>query len=298
MLDIYSSSSKQETPYNPSFPRRARELGGTWDAGRQVWWFELTKEEQVAALCDEIYGPPGFKESATPHYHGHRQRLRERVLEAGPDTLPDYELLEGLLFTHDTRRDTKPLAKDLIERFGGFAAVFEASREDLVDAGVSHAGAACLRMVREASVRLAKSELGSAPLLGSWDKLIDYCSVRIANRKIEEFHVLFLDRQNALLKDERLGKGTVNHTPVYIREVIKRALELAASAMILVHNHPSGDPTPSREDIAVTFQLVAAAKTVNIAVHDHIIIGRGMHVSFRDLGFHRRRKSDPCCRGC
>ena len=222
---------------------------------------------------------------AGPHYHGHRRRLRERVIEAGADALPDYELLEALLFAHDPRRDTKPLAKALIEKFGGFPEVLEADAGTLFDAGVSLAGAAALKLTREAAIRLARAQLRSGPVLGSSDKLVDYCTANIAHSKIEEFHILFLDRKNVLIKHERQGKGTVDHTPVYIREVIKRTLELGASAIILVHNHPSGDPTPSGADFALTAQIVQAAKAIGISVHDHLIIGRGAHTSLRDIGF-------------
>jgi DNA repair protein RadC len=206
-------------------------------------------------------------------------------MEAGADALPDYELLEALLFAHDPRRDTKPLAKALIEKFGGFPEVLEADRNALFDAGVSLAGATALKLTREAAIRLARAQLRSGPVLGSSDKLLDYCVANIGHSKIEEFHILFLDRKNVLIKHEIQGKGTVDHTPVYIREVIKRTLELGASAIILVHNHPSGDPTPSGADLALTVQIVQAAKAIGIAVHDHLIIGRGAHTSLRDIGF-------------
>jgi DNA repair protein RadC len=206
-------------------------------------------------------------------------------MEAGAEALPDYELLEALLFAHDPRLDTKPLAKALIERFGGFPEVLEADRDALFDVGVSLAGATALKLTREAAIRLARAQLRSGPVLGSSDKLIDYCTANIAHSKIEEFHILFLDRKNVLIKHERQGKGTVDHTPVYIREVIKRTLELGASAIILAHNHPSGDPTPSGADFALTAQIVQAAKAIGIAVHDHLIIGRGAHTSLREIGF-------------
>jgi len=287
-LSIFERDGKiaVSSPYNPNFPRRARELGGTWDGGRLIWLFDARDEDRVRALCEEVYGP-GFKEAvpAGPHYHGHRRRLRERIVEAGADALPDYELLEALLFAHDPRRDTKPLAKALIEKFGGFPEVLEADREALYDSGVSLAGTAALKLTREAAIRLARAPLRSGPVLGSSDKLLDYCVANIAHSKVEEFHILFLDRKNVLIKHERQGKGTVDHTPVYIREVIKRTLELGASAIILVHNHPSGDPTPSGADLALTAEIVQATKAIGIAVHDHLIIGRGAHTSLRDIGF-------------
>jgi DNA repair protein RadC len=287
-LSIFERDGKiaVSSPYDPKFPPRARELGGTWDRGRLIWLFDPQHEERVRALCAEVYGP-GLAEAAPagPHYHGHRRRLRERVIEAGAEALPDYELLEALLFAHDPRRDTKPLAKALIEKFGGFPEVLEADREALFDAGVSLAGATALKLTREAAIRLARAQLRSGPVLGTSDALLDYCVANIAHSKVEEFHILFLDRKNVLIKHERQGKGTVDHTPVYIREVIKRTLELGASAIILVHNHPSGDPTPSGNDFAVTAQIVQAAKAIGIAVHDHLIIGRGAHISLRDIGF-------------
>ena len=222
---------------------------------------------------------------APPHFHGHRQRLRERLIAAGADALPDYELMEVLLFAANPRGDVKPLAKDLIERFGGFAAVLSAEPDDLLAVpGLGVSGVAALKSVREAALRLMKAELRERPVIGSWDRLIDYCRAHVAYGKVEEFHILFLDRKNALLKHEQQQRGTVDHTPVYTREVVKRALELGASALILVHNHPSGDPTPSKADIAVTRDIVSAAKPLGVTVHDHVIIGRGRHTSLRDMG--------------
>jgi DNA repair protein RadC len=218
------------------------------------------------------------------HYHGHRGRLRERLLNAGAENLPDYELLEVLLFTHDARRDVKPLAKALIDRFGTFAEVLSAAPDALRAAGLREPAIAVLKAAREAALRLGKTELQKRSVLGSWDRLIAYCNANIARHTIEEFHLLFLDRQNALIAHERQGRGTIDHTPVYVREVVKRALELSASALILVHNHPSGNPKPSQADIVVTRDIVKAAKPLGITVHDHIIIGRTGHTSLRDLG--------------
>src|SRR5580658_7575254 len=221
----------------------------------------------------------------TPHYLGHRQRLRERLILAGSEALPDYELLEVLLFAGNPRGDTKPLAKDLLERFGGLAEVLSADPNALLAVpGLGEAGTAALKSVREAALRLLKAELQERPVIGAWDKLIDYCSATIAYGKVEEFHLLFLDRKNALIAHERQQRGTIDHTPVYPREVVKRALELSASALILVHNHPSGDPTPSKADIAVTRDIVKAAGPLGVTVHDHVIIGRGRHTSLRDMG--------------
>jgi DNA repair protein RadC len=220
----------------------------------------------------------------TPHYHGHRERLRRRLIAAGAGNLPDYELLEVILFASNPRGDVKPLAKDLLERFGGFAQLMSADAEALAGAGLGLAAIAALKSVREAALRLMRSELHERPVVGSWDKLIDYCTAHIAHGKVEEFHILFLDRKNVLIKHEQQQRGTIDHTPVYPREVVKRGLELQASALILVHNHPSGDPTPSKADIAVTKDIVKAAQPLGVTVHDHLIIGRGRHTSLRDLG--------------
>jgi len=227
---------------------------------------------------------PAGASDASPHYHGHRERLRQRLIAAGADNLPDYELVEVILFASNPRGDVKPLAKDLLERFGGFAELLSADAEALADAGLGLAGIAALKSVREAALRLMRSELHQRPVVGSWDKLIDYCTAHIAHGTVEEFHILFLDRKNVLIKHEHQQRGTIDHTPVYPREVVKRALELQASALILVHNHPSGDPTPSKADIAVTKDIVKAAQPLGVTVHDHLIIGRGRHTSLRDLG--------------
>jgi DNA repair protein RadC len=222
--------------------------------------------------------------AAAPHYRGHRERLRQRLIEAGSASLPDYELLEVILFAGNPRGDVKPLAKTLLARFGGFAAAVSADPAALAAAGLGPAGIAALKAVREAALRLMFSELEGRPVIGSWDKLIEYCSAQIAHGAVEEFHVLFLDKKNALIRHERQQRGTVDHTPVYTREVVKRALELGASALILVHNHPSGDPTPSKADIAVTQEIKRAAAPLGLTVHDHVIIGRNRHASLRDLG--------------
>ena len=219
-----------------------------------------------------------------PHYHGHRKRLRQRLVAAGAHNLPDYELLEVILFASNARADVKPLAKALLEQFGGFAELLSAEPDALAGAGLGLAAVAALKSVREAALRLMQSELRDRPVVSSWDRLIDYCTAQIAHGKVEEFHILFLDRKNVLIKHERQQRGTVDHTPVYTREVVKRALELGASALILVHNHPSGDPTPSKADIAVTKDIVRAAQPLGVTVHDHLIIGRGHHASLRDLG--------------
>ncbi|MDY0241027.1 MAG: DNA repair protein RadC [Rhodospirillaceae bacterium] len=221
-----------------------------------------------------------------PHYRGHRDRLRQRFLQGGPDALPDYELLELLLFLSIPQRDVKPLAKQLLARFGSLAALLSASPETLMSVdGVKMATAVALKTVQAAALRLAREEVIDRPVLGAWDKLLDYCRIALAHQDTERFHLLFLDNKNALIADEQQQKGTVNHTPVYPREVVKRALELNASAIIMVHNHPSGDPTPSRADIEMTRQVRDAAKAVGITLHDHLIIGRKGHSSLKAMGF-------------
>lgn len=226
------------------------------------------------------------RESAEkPHYLGHRQRLRERFLAAGPESLADYELLELLLFLAKPRGDVKPLAKALIARFGSFAAVLAASPRDLREVeGVGEASIVALKTVQAAALRMARQELIDRPIINSWKKLLEYCHAAMAHEKIEQFRLLFLDGKNALIADEVQQKGTVNHTPVYTREVVKRALELGASAIVMVHNHPSGDPTPSRDDVAMTKEVATAAEKLGIALHDHLIIGRKGHVSLKSMG--------------
>jgi DNA repair protein RadC len=220
-----------------------------------------------------------------PHYHGHRQRLRQRFLEAGPSALADYELLELILFPAVPRQDTKPLAKALIDRFGGFAGVVNAEPAELMAvAGMGETTTVAVKAVQAALQRVLKAEIVQRPVLSSWDRLLDYCRSTMAHARIEEFRLLFLDRKNALIADEVQQTGTVDHTPVYPREVVKRALELGASALILVHNHPSGDTTPSKADIEVTRAVIGAARPLGIEVHDHLIIGSGKHASLRGLG--------------
>lgn len=221
----------------------------------------------------------------TPHFIGHRQRLRQRFLSGGPDALPDYELMELALFAAVPRRDVKPLAKALITHFGGFAEAIAAPRDRIMEVeGATVAVAIQLKIVEAAALRLAKTRLLGRPALASWAALVDYCAAAMARAQKEEFRVLFLDRKNVLIADEIQSTGTVDHTPVYPREIVKRALEHAATALILVHNHPSGDPTPSRADISMTRDVAAAAKALGIVVHDHVIVGRSGHISFKALG--------------
>ena len=213
-----------------------------------------------------------------------RQRLRECLIKAGAENLPDYELLQVMLFTSNPHSDVESLVGELLDRFGSLAEVMSADTDALAAAGLSLPAIAGVKFVREVALRFMRAELHERPVVNSWDKLIEYCSARIAYSKIEEFHVLFLDRKNALINDEMQQRGTIDHTPVYPREVIKRALELGASALILVHNHPSGDPSPSEADIIVTQNIINAAASLGIIVHDHLIIGRGGHISLRDRG--------------
>ncbi len=216
---------------------------------------------------------------------GHRQRLRARFLKGGADAMPDYELLELTLFAAVPRRDTKPMAKALLARFGSFAEVIAAPPARLMEIqGVGESVVHHLKIVEAAAHRSAKTGVINRPVLSSWTALVDYCTAAMARAANEEFRVLFLDRKNVLIADEVQNRGTVDHTPVYPREIIKRALELGASSIILVHNHPSGDPTPSKADIAMTREVVTAAKALGIAVHDHLVIGRGGNASFKSLG--------------
>ena len=221
----------------------------------------------------------------TPHYHGHRQRLRERLLESGAGSLSDYELLEFLLFGAIKRGDTKPLAKRLIARFGGLAGVLAAEPEDLKQVeGMGEASTALLKVVPETARRMAQSAVLEQPVISTWEQLLGYCRITLGHQAIERFHLLFLDRKNRLIADEAQQRGTVDQTAVYPREVVKRALELGASAVILVHNHPSGDTTPSRADIEMTREVREAAAKLGIALHDHIVISKSGQSSFRSLG--------------
>lgn len=219
------------------------------------------------------------------HAAGHRERLRDRFSKAGVDGVQDYELLELILFRAIPRRDVKPLAKELLAKFGGFAETISAPVERLMEAkGVSRNVAQEIKIVQAAAIKLTQERILQRPALSSWKELLAYCRASMADEKTELFRILFLDRKNILIADEVQQRGTVDHTPVYPREVVKRALELAASSIILVHNHPSGDPTPSAADIEMTLNIVNAAKTLNIRVHDHLIIGHSSETSFKSLG--------------
>ena len=216
---------------------------------------------------------------------GHRERMRARILAGQGETMADYELLEMMLFIALPRVDTKALAKTLIARFGSYSAVIAAPPEELVQVkGIGESAVATLKVVQLAAQRLARAEVLDRPVLNNWDRLMDYLHAVLARERVEQFRVLFLDTRNRLLADEAQARGTVNHTRVYPREVVKRALELKATALILVHNHPSGDPTPSRDDLEMTQEVKRAATALSIVLHDHVIVGNGKWLSFRREG--------------
>jgi len=288
-----------------------KQVDGRWSRERQCWQIEGTPA--IVRLTELIDQAPGLAEDATAfderqqkqdrvgqhrrHYHGHRNRLHERFADAGAEALADYELLELLLFFSIDIRDTKPIAKDLIERFGGLGAVLagDAGRYQESIAATNtgnHFDAArhsedlrytksLLKVVKALHERILREEIKTRPVISSWSALIDYLTVAMTHEPAEHFRILFLDRKNILIKDEIQSRGTVDHTPLYPREVVKRALELAASAIIMVHNHPSGDPTPSSADIDMTQKVVEALKAVGITVHDHVIVGKNQHTSFK-----------------
>jgi len=223
-------------------------------------------------------------DDAEPGHAGHRERLRKRFLDSGPDSLPDYELLELALYGPILRKDTKPLAKKLIARFGDFAGVISASPIQLAAEGLNDNVIATLKVIQAGAVRLGRQRVMAQPILSSWAALTEYLHSAMAREANEQFRLLFLDRKNRLIGDEVQQRGTVDHTPVYVREVVKRALELSATALILVHNHPSGDTTPSRADIEMTRDIAKALSPVGVTVHDHIIIGRGEPASLKAMG--------------
>jgi DNA repair protein RadC len=225
------------------------------------------------------------EDSAVPHYHGHRERLRARFSEHGAAALADYELLEMALWRAFAQKDTKPLAKALLKRFGTLNEVLAAPPELLKEVdGIGDRAVAELKLIKAFGERTAREAIRDRAVLSSWSAVLDYCRSVMAYEPREQFRILFLDKKNALIADEVQGAGTVDHTPVYPREVIRRALELSASAIILVHNHPSGDPTPSRADVQMTETIVSVGKPLGIVVHDHLVIGRDGHASFRSLG--------------
>lgn len=267
-----------------------REAGGVWNRLDQCW--DFTGEDPTTRLAKalETASAPsaghnsGTPDAPKPHYHGHRGRVRERVMKAGVEPLADYELLELLLFYSIERIDTKPMAKALLERFGTLGDVFAAEPAQLREFEIDQRTLVHFKAMREVGRRLAERKVKDMPVLTNWQQLIDYCHAALAHEKTEQFRILFLDRKNVLIADEVQQRGTIDHTPVYPREVVKRALALNAAALILVHNHPSGDPKPSRDDIEMTREIKAASEALGIAIHDHLVIGRKGHASFRSLG--------------
>ncbi|MCE2927273.1 MAG: DNA repair protein RadC [Rickettsiales bacterium] len=220
-----------------------------------------------------------------PHHLGHRKRLRDRFLKQGAETLADYELLEMILFPAKPMGDVKPLAKALLAQFGSFGSVLHAEPIELAKvSGIGEAAITAIKVAKAASERLLKEEVKDRTVVKSWTQLLDYCRLHLGHKQNEEFHVLFLNHRLELIADERQQKGTIDHTPVYPREVLKRALELGASSIILVHNHPSGDVNPSKADIEITQQIITAARSLGIEVHDHLIIGAKKHFSFKSKG--------------
>jgi DNA repair protein RadC len=233
----------------------------------------------------DLLAPLAPADPAELGVEGHRGRVRARLLAAGPAALADHEMLEMVLFLALPRRDTKSIARALLGRFGSFAAVVAAPVPELLTIdGIGEAGAAALKTIQAAALRLVHAEVKALPVLDHWEKLVGYLTAVQGLDSVEQVRVLYLDNRNRLIADEAQGRGTVNHTPVYPREVVKRALELQATALILVHNHPSGDPTPSREDIAMTQEIRRAADLLRIVVHDHIIVAGTKWSSFRREG--------------
>ncbi len=233
---------------------------------------------------DEAVAPASGK---SPSYlRDHRKRLRDRFLNGGANALPDYEMLELILFRAIPRQDVKPLARALLDYFGDFNGVLSAPNDQLeAMKGVGEAVLCELKIVEAAAHRLSQTRIRKKPVLSSWNALLDYCRTTMAHQATEQFRVFYLDRKNTLIADEQQAEGTVDHVPVYPREIVKRALLLNASALIMVHNHPSGDPTPSQADIDMTRQVVAAADALGITLHDHVIIGKSQEVSFRADGY-------------
>jgi DNA repair protein RadC len=255
--------------------------------GRRGRRSQLNEAGALAPAAGQSRAEPEATQSGEgerPHYHGHRERLRSRLMEVGAGALADYELLELILFRAIPRRDVKPLAKALIARFGSFAETIAGEPGRLGEVEGMGAGAiAEFKIVEAAAQRLARGAVKKRLPMGSWSEVIDYCRTSMAFEGREIFRVLFLDRKNGLIADEVQGSGTVDHTPVYPREVMRRALELSATAIVLVHNHPSGDPTPSSQDVKMTLEIMAIAKPLGVTLHDHIIVGRDGHASLRGL---------------
>ncbi len=268
-----------------TYPHREtlQALGGRWDRAAHAWIFE-GGEDPSPRLAEALEPFAGSQPGERPHYRGHRQRLRERALQGGFDALPDYELLELILFGSIRRADTKPLAKALLERFGTLGAVLAAPEEELYGFElVNQQTVTGFRAVRELAARMAREEVIDRPLLNSIDKVVDYCRAKMAYSDVEEFRVLYLDQRNALIHDELQQRGTVNEVAAYPRQIMRRALNLGAVGLVLCHNHPSGNLKPSPQDIEITREIFHAAEAVGITLHDHLIVGAGGHTSLRDL---------------
>lgn len=260
----------------PPVPRRRRSAMDCSAAACRIAFAAMPPESTAATT---------IAEGASPDAAGHRARLRTRLLDGGPDALLDHELVEYLLALAIPRRDTKPLAKALLREFGSFSALVSADPGSLMRvAGMGETAAAALKIVQATSLRLLSEEVRERPVLANWQALLDYLRADMAHRAIERVRVLHLNARNMLIRDELVSEGSVDQSAVYVREVIRRAIDLGSSAIILVHNHPSGDPSPSRQDIAVTRDIAEAGKRLGIAVHDHIIIGTNGHVSLRAQG--------------
>ena len=235
---------------------------------------------------DEVVVPAPVSKRLPSYIKDHRQRLRQRFISGGAEAMPDYELLELILFRAVQRQDMKPLAHRLLKAFGDFNSVVAAPVPRLKEvSGVGDSVVLELKLIEAAAQRLARRRIARRPVISSWDAVLDYCRTAMAHRDKEHFRVLFLDRKNMLIADEEQSRGTVDHVPVYPREVVKRALELNASALILVHNHPSGDPAPSEGDLAMTSQINDAAQALDLRLHDHLIIGKSREVSLRSDGY-------------
>ena len=247
---------------------------------------EFAEAPSLFDNLDEVLEPAPLHPGRLPSYiRDHRKRLRARFLEGGAQAVPEYELLELVLFRAIQRQDVKPLARRLMDHFGDFNAVLSASRDALLRVdSVGDAVILELKIVEAAAHRLSRARVMQRHVVSSWDALLDYCHATMAHRTTEQFRILFLDTKNVLIADEEQARGTVDHVPVYPREVVKRALELNAAALILVHNHPSGDPTPSQADIDMTRRIIRAAEALSVSVHDHLIIGKSCEISFRGEG--------------
>jgi DNA repair protein RadC len=289
-----SSKPDDEFPELPPRLSRAGLADGSSGAVRRGFSETSSYQPVTLGTATATRSEPTTDEPASPFAsigpQGHRARMRERLLERGAEGLADYELLEMLLFFAFKRGDTKPLAKALINRFGSYAGVLAATQEDLfaID-GIGVHAAAAVKLVQASALRLSRAEIADLPVLNNWDRLMGYLTAAMAREPIEQFRILFLDNRNRLIADEVASRGTVNHTQVYAREVLKRSLELHATALILVHNHPSGDPQPSKDDIVMTRELQDALQFMEIALHDHVIVGKGEWFSFRQHGLFNRK---------